>query len=43
MTPKENEEIKNQVQDLLDKILAREILIPCVVPTVKILKLGWMI
>jgi hypothetical protein len=34
MTPKENEEIKNQVQELLDKGLIRESLSPCVVPTV---------
>jgi hypothetical protein len=34
LTPQENEEVKNQVQDLLDKGLVREILSPCVVPTV---------
>jgi hypothetical protein len=34
LTPRENEEVKNQVQELLDKILVRESLIPCVVPTV---------
>ncbi|XP_059069807.1 uncharacterized protein LOC131859776 [Cryptomeria japonica] len=33
MTPKENKEIKNQVQELLDKGLIRESLSPCVVPT----------
>jgi hypothetical protein len=33
MTPKENEEIKNQVQELLNKGLVRESLSPCVVPT----------
>lgn len=34
MTPKQNEEIKRQVQELLDKGLIRESLSPCVVPTV---------
>jgi hypothetical protein len=34
LTPRENEEVKNQVQELLDKGLVREILIPCAVPTV---------
>jgi hypothetical protein len=34
MTPKENEEIKNQVHELLDKELVKESLIPCIVPTV---------
>ena len=34
MTPRENEEVKNQVQELLDKGLVRESLSPCVVPTV---------
>jgi hypothetical protein len=34
LTPQENEEVKRQVQDLLDKDLVRESLIPCVVPTV---------
>jgi hypothetical protein len=34
LMPQENEEVKNQVQDLMDKGLVREILIPCVVPTV---------
>ena len=34
MTPKENEEIGNQLQKLLDKSLIKESLIPCVVPTV---------
>jgi hypothetical protein len=34
MTPKENEEIKNQGQKLLDKGLIKESLSPCVVPTV---------
>jgi hypothetical protein len=32
-TPRENEEVKNQVQELLDKGLVREILSPCIVPT----------
>ena len=34
MAPQENEEIKNQVHEMLDKELIREILSPCVVPTV---------
>ena len=34
MTPQENEEIRKQVQGLLDKGLIRESLIPCAVPTV---------
>ena len=34
MTPRENEEIKNQVQKLLDKGLIKESLSPCIVPTV---------
>ncbi|KAH9292214.1 hypothetical protein KI387_042602, partial [Taxus chinensis] len=34
MTPRENEEIKQQVQELLDKGLIRESLSPCAVPTV---------
>jgi hypothetical protein len=34
MTPRENEKIKNQVQELLDKGLVRESLSPCVVPRV---------
>jgi len=34
MTPRENEEIKNQVHELLDKGLIQESLSPCVVPTV---------
>ena len=34
MTPKENEEVRNQVQELLDKGLIREILNLCLVPTV---------
>jgi hypothetical protein len=34
LTPQENEEVKNQVQELLDKGLVRESLIPCVVPIV---------
>ena len=33
LTPLENEEVKNQVQELLDKGLVRERLISCVVPT----------
>jgi hypothetical protein len=34
LTPQENEEVKNQVQELLDKGLVRESLSPCAVPTV---------
>eukprot|EP00253_Pinus_taeda_P005681 PITA_05681 len=34
MTPAENEEIKKQVQELLDKGLIKESLSPCAVPTV---------
>jgi hypothetical protein len=34
LTPQENEEVKKQVQELLDKGLVREILSPCSVPTV---------
>jgi hypothetical protein len=34
LTPQENEEVKRQVQDLLDKGLVRESLSPCAVPTV---------
>jgi hypothetical protein len=34
LTPQENEEVKKQVQDLLDKGLVRESLSPCAVPTV---------
>jgi hypothetical protein len=34
LTPQENEEVKKQVQDLLDKGLVRESLSLCVVPTV---------
>ena len=34
MTPQENEEIRNQVQELLDKGMVRESLSPCVVPIV---------
>jgi hypothetical protein len=38
LTPRENEEVKNHVQELLDKGLVRESLIPCVVPTILIPK-----
>jgi hypothetical protein len=34
LTPQENEEVKKQVQDLMDKGLVRESLSPCTVPTV---------
>jgi hypothetical protein len=34
LTPQENEEVKRQVQDLMNKWLVRESLSPCVVPTV---------
>jgi hypothetical protein len=34
LTPQENGEVKRQVQDLLDKVLVRESLSPCAVPTV---------
>ena len=34
MTPTENEEIRKQVQELVDKGLVRESLIHCAVPTV---------
>jgi hypothetical protein len=34
LTPQENEEVKRQVQDLMDKGLVRESLSPCDVPTV---------
>jgi hypothetical protein len=34
LTPQETEEVKNQVRDLLDKGLVKEILSPCRVPTV---------
>jgi hypothetical protein len=34
LAPQENEEVKRQVQDLMDKGLVREILSPCAVPTV---------
>jgi hypothetical protein len=34
LTPRENEEVKNQVQELLDKGLVRESLSPCAIPIV---------
>jgi hypothetical protein len=33
LMPRENEEVKNEVQELLDKYLARESLSPCAIPT----------
>jgi hypothetical protein len=33
LTPRENQEVKNQVQELLDKGLVRESLSPCAIPT----------
>jgi hypothetical protein len=43
LTLQENEEVKRQVQDLMDKGLVRESLSPCVVPTVLSPKIegGW--
>jgi hypothetical protein len=34
LTPQENEEVRRQVQELLEKGLVRESLSPCIVPTV---------
>jgi hypothetical protein len=43
LTPQENEEVKRQVQDLMEKRLIQESLSPCVVPTVLSLRKdgGW--
>jgi hypothetical protein len=38
LTPQDNEEVKEQFQELLDKGLIRESLIPCAVPTMLSLK-----
>ena len=38
LTPLENEEIKQQVQELLEKGLVKESLSPCVIPTMLIPK-----
>ena len=38
MIPKENEEVRNKVQKLLDKGLIKESLSPCTIPTVLSLK-----
>ena len=38
LTPRDNEEVKNQVQELLDKGLVRERFSPCAVPTLLSLK-----
>jgi hypothetical protein len=45
LTSQENEEVKNQFKDLMDKGLIREILSPCDVPTVLSPKkdVGWRI
>jgi hypothetical protein len=44
LRPRENEEVKSQVWELLDKGLVRESLIPCAVPTVSSPKKdgGWI-
>jgi hypothetical protein len=34
LTPQENEEVKRQVHNLMDKGLVRESLSPCAIPTV---------
>jgi len=36
LTPRENEDVKNQVQELLNKGLVKERLSPCAVPTMLI-------
>jgi hypothetical protein len=43
LTPRENEEVKNQFQKFLDKVLVKESLSSCVVPTMLSLKkdVGW--
>jgi hypothetical protein len=44
LTPQENEEVKDKLQELLDKGLIREILSPCAVSTMLSLKKdgGWI-
>ena len=40
MTPKQNEEVRNQVQEMLDKVIIRKSLSLCVVPTILTPKVG---
>jgi hypothetical protein len=41
LTPQENQEVKRQVEDLLEKGLVREILSPCAIPTCDESEEGW--